>query len=307
MRGSFLRTQSPSSYHIKHHTVVSPHHFIKLKREKQACQKENPIYGTTNILREKKHPPKNIIVIIIITMSSIFSNIANTSSSPAYTNVRLVEDRTIDLYLYHSKGNRLLWSNDQWLEEGRPRELATLNLATWSLLTTSIKQYQTGLRRNSAKIAIRLLVPIYFVWLLSIIFLDSSYGINFTESEPFMILLFYGSFILYIFGALMYSRKYRNQYAIEHFHPAIETVLTELQQSLLDTGYQVEYIVQQQESNNNTSNSFWWLWCCQPPSKGFLRFIPLPDQEVGKDATASTTTRGQLKWQSSPIPIVASE
>ena len=204
-------------------------------------------------------------------MTSIFHNNAPTGTNGiAYTNVRLVEDRSVDLFVYKSSG-RGLWSEEQWLEEGRPRALSSLNLATWSLLTTSIREYQTGVRRYGAKIALRMILPLYAAWFGSLFVLDFE-GVHSLDAH--WIVMYYLSLVALLFMAAMIAAHFRDVNVQQNFHPAVQAVLDELQPKLMETGYEVQYMVEQGQ------------WCPRKPSKAFLRFIPLPDGEAGAGAAA---------------------
>ena len=185
------------------------------------------------------------------------------SNNNAYKEVRLVDDRSIDLYVYQSRGKGL-WSNDKWLEDGRPRELSNLNLSTWSLLTTSIKEYQTGLRRHAAKIVLRMILPIYFLWFgsLFIVDLETLHG----SSSVGFIMAYYWCLIVLIWAAIMVGAHYKQIYVDTVFNPAVASVLEELAPKLTEAGFEVTFMVETGKR-------------CQKPSKSFLRFTPLPDEE----------------------------
>ena len=196
-----------------------------------------------------------------------FSHLFNGApTAVAYKNVRLVDDRSIDLYVYNSRGKGL-WSNDAWLEEGRPRELSSLNLATWSLLTTSIREYQTGLRRYTAKIALRMILPIYFLWFMSLFVVDLE-GVH--SMDPVFIVAYYFSLIAMICLSFMVAAYFKQQHVDEVFNPAVQAVLQELNPKLLEAGYEVVLMVE---------TGAW----CQKPTKAFLRFSPIRDEEARAD------------------------
>lgn len=188
---------------------------------------------------------------------------SNDASAVAYKQVRLVDDRYIDLYVYQSRGKGL-WTNDQWLEDGRPRELSNLNLSTWSLLTTSIKEYQTGLRRHAAKTVLRMILPIYILWFgsLFIVDLESVHGSN----NVGYILAYYMLLIIMVYAAIMVGAHYKQVHVDTVFNPAVAAVLEELAPKLTEAGFEVTFMVE---------SGAW----CQKPSKSFLRFTPLPDEE----------------------------
>jgi hypothetical protein len=188
-----------------------------------------------------------------------------------YKNVRLVEDRAVDLHVYNS-GGRGLWSNDAWLEEGRPRELSRLNLATWSLLTTSIREYQTGVRRYQAKMVLRMILPIYALWFGSLFIVDLE-GVHTMDAH--WIVSYYMTLIALIIAAGMFASHLRQKHVEQNFHPAVQSVLQELNPKLIEAGFEVQYMVQEGQ------------WFPRKPSKSFLRFTPLPDEEATAAANRS--------------------
>lgn len=196
-------------------------------------------------------------------MSDTLSQFFAAPNAIAYKNVRLVDDRSVDLYVYSSRGKGL-WTNDAWLEEGRPRELSSLPLATWSLLTTSVREYQTGVRRYSAKIALRMILPIYVLWFGSLFIFDLE-GVHGMEAH--FIALYYFTLMALVFVAIMIASHFKQQHVDETFHPSVQEVLQELNPKLMEAGYEVQYMVE---------HGSW----CRKPTKAFLRFAPLPDEEA---------------------------
>jgi hypothetical protein len=189
------------------------------------------------------------------------SNANQPNDGVAYRNVRLVEDRSVDLFIHHSRGKGI-WSYNAWLEEGRPRELASLNLATWSLLTTSVKEYQLGLRQAAARVYVRMVLPMYVVWIMCTIGLTSNSSV--TEDLISVVITF--GFLGMIVASLMVSSCYQQQYVDQVFNPAVQSVLDELEPKLTEAGYEVTLMVET------------GAWCVKP-TKAFLRFTPLPDVE----------------------------
>jgi hypothetical protein len=180
----------------------------------------------------------------------------------AYRNVRLVEDRSVDLYIHHSRGKGI-WSYHAWLEEGRPRELASLNLATWSLLTTSVKEYQLGLRQAASRVYVRMVLPMYVIWLLS------TFGLAFFPTggtEILMSIVIPFGFLAMVVVSVMVSSCFQQNYVDRVFNPAVQSVLDELEPKLTEAGFEVTLMVET------------GAWCVKP-TKSFLRFTPLPDVE----------------------------
>jgi len=180
----------------------------------------------------------------------------NDDNAYEYTTVRLVNDRSIDLYVYHSRGKGIWRRNDdKWLEEGRPRELSALTLSTWSLLSTSIRDYQTGLQQYLGRLLTRMLLPLYVVWFGSLFLVNLEFVLGY-----YLILLLALSLIIIV------SSYYKQKYVDEVFNPAVATVVEELATKLLEAGFEVQFMVETGE----------WF---KRPSRSFLRFNPIEDEE----------------------------
>lgn len=184
------------------------------------------------------------------------SSTTKKNSSATLGNVRLVDapggTRGHSLCIYNSAG-RSLWSNQPWLSEGRPAELSSFNLATWSLLTSSIRDFQTALRVRTSKVYVRLLLPFYFVWFTSLFFLDMSNEITFR--------IHWWCLIAIIIGARLLMYYYQQKHAEEVFHPSVRAVLEELTPKFKETGFSVTLV---KETGS-------WCWAS---SKSFLQFAP---------------------------------
>lgn len=151
---------------------------------------------------------------------------------------------------------------------GRPRELSSLSLSTWSLLTTSIREYQRGQRQYAAKVYLRMILPVYIVWVVSL-FVDIG-----LESPAFFIMGYL--FLIIMIGVSFFvAAHYRQQQVNEVFHPAVSTVIEELTPQLTATGYEVVYMVDPGSG-------------CRQPAKAFLRFTPIPDEERRAAAEQAT-------------------
>ena len=201
----------------------------------------------------------------VIPHEGATSSRPSISSSVSYSNVRLNEYRNIDLYVHHSSGKFAgLWGQDRpWLQDGRPRDLSDVSLATWSLLTTSIKEYQTGMRRYTTKIYLRMILPVYLIWVVSLFFVSLE-GVH--QSEEVFIVAYYFIFVAIVVFAAMVAAHYKQKHVDEVFNPAVQTVIEELQDKLNECGYEVVFMVE---------TGSW----CQKASLGFLRFTPLPNEE----------------------------
>lgn len=203
------------------------------------------------------------------------------TAAVAYERVALNEDgQPVDLLVHHSRGRSIFTSvvRVAWLGEGRPRELSSVKLATWSLLTTSIQEYQRGLREHSMRIVRRGILPIYVVWVLGLYVLM----MNGFDVVGQVVLDFYWYGLLFILVAsVMVSKHYTQQHVDRVFHPAVQTVLQELDQPLRDSGYSVTLMV---------DNGSWFPVIKE--TRSFLRFEPLRDEEKAAAAAAALAETG---------------
>ncbi|MGK3759960.1 MAG: hypothetical protein ACI8RD_012277, partial [Bacillariaceae sp.] len=160
-----------------------------------------------------------------------------------------------------------------WLEEGRPRELASLPLATWSLLTTSIKEYQRGLRESSNRVLRRIVLPTYFIWfvclIISMMYIE---GGDVVDGALISSISWYGLIIVLI-SSVFITKYYTQKHVVEVFHPAVQTVLQELDEKLIESGYDVKLFVQ------NGS----WSFPTPKPTISFLRLTPLRNEDTHAD------------------------
>jgi len=183
--------------------------------------------------------------------------------SIACTHVPLVDEGSVvDLYVHHSRGKSIFQTNLTWLEEGRPRRLSSLPISTWTLLTTSIKEYQTGLARYATRIYLRMIMPIYMAWFLSLFVFDLETVHRSLNYHPGYIAMYYLSLIGLITLAACVACQYKQYHVDQVFLPAVQTVLTELQPKLTEAGFEVALMVETGQ----------WFG---KPSRAFLRFRPL--------------------------------
>ena len=173
-----------------------------------------------------------------------------TMIDPAlYKSLRTTE--SVDVVVYGRR--RFCNSNELFLEDGRPRALDSINISTWSLLSSSIKEYCNGLLSYSKKFIVCLLSAIYLViFLPGIVFPDLPSYAGFWIAEAFMM----SAFVVAVFVIRHYIRKYMK----DEFHPAVQRVVDELRPAILDCGFDVEYIVRSGWTN-----------------RSFLRFIHKED------------------------------
>ena len=217
------------------------------------------------------------------------NNNGTTSSSTeavAYSKVQLVDgSQPVDLFIYNVKrGKQRLWScclqHEAWLEEGRPRELSSLPLATWSLLTTSVKEYQRGLRELNLRILRRILLPAYLLWIVALLMSTSAYNEGNQEEGNLLSTLNLWGLVLTVFASGFIARHFTQKHAEEVFHPSIQTVLQELDRPLTESGFEVRLMIENSDGS--------WL----PPSGkskpmvSFLRFTPLRDEDKDAEAAA---------------------
>mmetsp|Transcript_5486 Transcript_5486/g.6054 ORF Transcript_5486/g.6054 Transcript_5486/m.6054 type:complete len:227 (-) Transcript_5486:176-856(-) len=202
----------------------------------------------------------------------------STGSAVAYSQVHLVDTKPVDLFIHSSRGKSRFWScfsaHELWLEEGRPRDLSSLPLATWSLLTTSIKEYQRGLHELNIRIIRRFILPTYFIWffclMISMMYIEEG---NITQGTLVSAISWYGLLIV-LFASVFISKYYTQKHVDEIFHPAVKLVLEELDGQLMECGYEVRLFVQEGSYSCPTST----------PTISFLRFTPLSHRDEDKDA-----------------------
>lgn len=212
----------------------------------------------------------------IWTDNNLGSN-SGTGAAVAYSQVQLVDSsqKPVDLFIFNANSgkSRLFdcWSSNPraWLEEGRPRELSSLPLATWSLLTTSVKEYQRGLREVYLRVLRRIMLPTYIAWIIALVGSGAAYG-NGNEQEGNLISALAGlGFFLTICASIFVVRHFLQKHAEEVFHPSIHTVLQELDRPLAEAGFEVRLMIDGENINGK-------------PLVSFLRFTPLRDDD--KDA-----------------------
>jgi len=211
---------------------------------------------------------------------------STTGAAVAYRQVQLVDasQQPIDLFIYNSKRGKSrlcdCWSSnpEMWLEEGRPRELSSLPLATWSLLTTSVKEYQRGLREVSLRILRRIMLPAYFGWLLALIWSGAAYGDGKEEKGNIVSAIAFFGLFFSIFASVFVVRHFTFRHARDIFHPSIQTVLQELDGALVAAGFEVRLMVEENSFGN--------------PVVSFLRFTPLRDDD--RDAEAMATSENSV-------------
>ena len=202
----------------------------------------------------------------------------NGAAAIAYSQVQLVDasQQPVDLFIYNSnRGKTRLFGclsdkKESWLEEGRPRELSSLPLATWSLLTTSIKEYQRGLREVHLRTLRRILLPTYFLWVAALFWSGAAYGEGKNKEGNFISILAAYGFFFMLFASIFVVRYFTQKHAQDIFHPSIQTVLQELERPLLDAGFEVRLMVE----GNSTGK----------PVVSFLRFSPVRDDDRAAEA-----------------------
>mmetsp|Transcript_29929 Transcript_29929/g.64075 ORF Transcript_29929/g.64075 Transcript_29929/m.64075 type:complete len:227 (-) Transcript_29929:453-1133(-) len=210
----------------------------------------------------------------------------NNSGSPdaavGYSRVQLVDpsQTPTDLFVYNANFERVRlcsgwWSEPEaWLGDGRPRELSSLPLATWSLLTTSVKEYQSALLEVQRRIIRRLLIPIYIIWAAALVSSSQAYGAVNPEKANNAMLLINLCFLLALFGTVLIARHFTQNHAKDVFQPGVDSVLRELDRPLAESGFDVKLV-----SGANGGDG--------KPSSFVLRFTPLRDEDKNAEATAA--------------------
>ena len=195
---------------------------------------------------------------------SVFES--NNPAAGAYTKSLLADDGSVDLYIHNS--HEVVF-HQAWLEEGRPLELSSMDLSTWTLLSASIKQYQVGLRNYQWRVSAPILLPAFIIWFccylfwfLSVMVFGVAEGVT---SVTFFRVSSYGLLILF-FASLAAVSYFEQSHLDRVFHPAVQGVLQELAPQVAKCGWEV-VLVDQPGS-----------WCGKP-SESFLRFTPLADEE----------------------------
>jgi len=146
-----------------------------------------------------------------------------------YTSLRDTE--VVELVV---SGSRMRWFHqDVFIEDGRPYALRHIPISTWSLLSSSIKDYRNGLLTYNRKFVLTFLLLIYILICLPVFVPDGAY---YWVSQAFVIPM-----------ALIWicvTRRFVRTYLADEFHPAVQRVVDELRPAITDCGYEVEYIVQ---------------------------------------------------------------
>ena len=187
-------------------------------------------------------------------------------------------DEAVDLYIYNSRGSkgRYCWSSwwsggapQLWLEEGRPRPLSSVPLATWSLLTTSVKDYQRGVRELRTRILRRIILPAYFFWLVGFLVSMKDLEEGDLVTAGWISSVSWWALVSVICAAPFLAQYWSHQHVSTIFHPAIQTVLDELSPQLMAAGFDVRLVVQQ---------GAWWCYY-STPDESWLRFTSVRDED----------------------------
>ena len=121
-------------------------------------------------------------------------------------------------------------------------------------------------------------MPIYVLWVLGLYILMMD-GFD-VVGQVVLSFYWYGLFFILV-ASVVVSKHYTQQHVDRVFHPAVQTVLQELDQPLRDSGYSVTLMV------DNGS------WCpVIKATRSFLRFEPLRDEEKAAAAAALAETGG---------------
>ena len=113
------------------------------------------------------------------------------------------------------------------LYEDRPKELSSLPLATWSLLTERVKKYLDGWLK---------LKPVQILYLISfvcaLIYLAFVAVTGSSNDVPFGV-------VLTVILMVLVMKHYREKYLKEDFHPLVQSLLEELGPSFTEAGFKV--------------------------------------------------------------------
>lgn len=79
--------------------------------------------------------------------------------------------------------------------------------------------------------------------------------------------------IIVLISSVFITKYYTQKHVVEVFHPAVQTVLQELDEKLIESGYDVKLFVQ------NGS----WSFPTPKPTISFLRLTPLRNEDTHAD------------------------
>ena len=149
------------------------------------------------------------------------------------------------------------FGEDRLLEEGIPPRLASsLDASTWVMLTSKVREYQFEFLRQGAKITCCVILPLIFLLIAAAFFLD-------IEDNDLIFWSYYSCMAAIFFGTELLKFYCRERCAKVVFHPAVQTVLEELEPKLTETGYRVELVIEPGHL------------CCVPSQSYYLLFTAL--------------------------------
>jgi hypothetical protein len=192
------------------------------------------------------------------------------STAPSYKTLLGDDDEgvaTAPIDLVVVGGSRGFWSNDVYLaENGRPRELSSISLATWSLLSTSIKDYILGLYKSIAKYLIAYVFVIY-IQMFVVAFNDSFY-----ENPAWIVVVYWVVVALLFIPGIATLHSFLYKHCATDFHESVQSVVQELRPAIIEAGFEVDYIVE--------DGSCFPVLCFGKNYRSTLRFIPIHENSV---------------------------
>lgn len=142
----------------------------------------------------------------------------------------LRDNEKVELVVFGSR-LRCFHQDAGFIEDGRPFALRNINISTWSLLSSSIKDYRNGLLSYKRKFV---LIPLLLFYM--IIFLPA-----FLPYDIFWVAQL--CLIPAILFWIVVLRHLVAKYLKNEAHPAVQRVVDELRPAISDCGFEVEYVV----------------------------------------------------------------
>merc|ERR1719378_902357 len=177
----------------------------------------------------------------------------------------------IDLYCHSSAGKesflKFCTKSKSWLEDGRPRELHSLPLTKWVVLTTGIKEYHCCLTETKMRVVKRMILPSYMMFFVAMV-------VSMATAWPsLMSFAMYGLFTA-IFLAAVVAKHFEQRHVDEIFNPSVQDVVKEMGPAVAESGWDMKLMV-----NRGT-------YFPPKPTVSFLRFTPRPvDGSESEDPT----------------------
>lgn len=145
---------------------------------------------------------------------------------------------TVELVVYGSRAPRC-FRTDAFIEDGRPHALSSISLATWSLLSSHIKDYRNGVLSYVRRLICFPVVLFYIAFIVNASFLPEVDNID----ELYMTFMIQIILVILLILSIFVVRWRVGTHLQEEFHPAVIQVVDELRPSIVEAGFDVEYIV----------------------------------------------------------------